>query len=215
MPTSVTLLTLAFLATPAEELAIRFIGNAGFELTDGDTTILVDFPYQSGAFGYMTFDPSELRERRPSLCVFTHRHQDHFDARAIATVGCKVAGPSDLLAALPETQRAGDGPDWTLAGAQVRCIETQHAGIGHCSMLISWRGQRLVFTGDVEDLSGLTRVEGELDVVFLPAWLASQAGAVNAKHPGARIVIQHHKSDEAVDCAGCEVPRQGTSVGSP
>jgi L-ascorbate metabolism protein UlaG (beta-lactamase superfamily) len=210
------LVTLAFLAaTPATELSIRFLGNAGFELTAGDATVLVDFPYQSGAFGYMTFDPAELRERKPSLCAFTHRHLDHFDAQAIATIGCTVAGPRDLLAALPEAARAGQGPDWSFADARVRCISTEHAGIGHCSLLITWRGQRLYFTGDVEELSGLDRVEGGLDIVFLPAWLASQAPAVKAKHPTARIVIQHQKSDESVSCADCEVPRQGASVDPP
>jgi L-ascorbate metabolism protein UlaG (beta-lactamase superfamily) len=213
-PVSV-LLTLALLVSPGAPLSIRFLGNAGFELTDGDATILVDFPYESGAFGYMTFDETELRERQPSLCLFTHRHRDHFDAQTIATIGCKVAGPSDLLAALPESARAGDGPQWSFAGAEVRCIPTEHAGIGHCSMLVAWRGQRLYFTGDIEDLTGFDRVEGGLDVVFLPSWFASQAGAVKAKHPDARIVIQHHKSDEAVSCAGCEVPRQGASVRSP
>jgi L-ascorbate metabolism protein UlaG (beta-lactamase superfamily) len=207
------LLNLALLtATPSAELAVRFIGNAGFELNGGDATILVDFPYQSGAFGYMTFDRAELRERKPSLCVFTHRHDDHFDPAAIASIGCSVAGPPDLLAALPPASRAGEGPTWTFAGAEVRCIPTEHHGGGHCSHLIAWRGKRLYFTGDVEELSGLDRVEGGLDVVFLPAWLASKAAAVRSKFPGVRIVIQHHRSDEAVSCEECVVPRQGAAV---
>jgi L-ascorbate metabolism protein UlaG (beta-lactamase superfamily) len=206
--------TALFAASPSSSLSIRFIGNAGFELTDGDATILLDFPYQSGAFGYMTFDRSELRGREPSLCVFTHRHPDHFDAQSIATVGCKVAGPRDLLAALPEASRAGEGPVWGFAAAQVRCIPTEHAGIGHCSILIVWHGQRLYFAGDIEDLTGFDRVEGGLDVVFLPAWLASEATALRAKLPGVRIVIQHHKSGEVVSCSDCMVPEQGASVGS-
>jgi L-ascorbate metabolism protein UlaG (beta-lactamase superfamily) len=203
--------TTLFAATPSHPISIRFIGNAAFELTDGEAVILVDFPYQPGYSGYMTFDRSELHERRPSLCVFTHRHRDHFAAESIAAVGCTVAGPNDLLAALPEAVRAGAGPVWKFAGAEVRCIPTEHVG-DHCSQLLAWHGQRLYFAGDVEELSGLDRVEGGLDMVFLPAWLASKASEVRAKRPGVRIVIQHHQSDESVQCEDCTVPRQSGAV---
>ena len=44
------------------EISITFIGNAGFHMTDGKTNIYFDFPYKSGAYGYMTYDETELNK---------------------------------------------------------------------------------------------------------------------------------------------------------
>ncbi len=41
-------------------LSITIVGNAGVLLSDGATSLLVDLPYESGAFGYQTYDPSDL-----------------------------------------------------------------------------------------------------------------------------------------------------------
>ena len=46
---------------PPPTLEIRFIGNAAFELTDGRTTLLVDFPYESGTGGFMAYDSGAVR----------------------------------------------------------------------------------------------------------------------------------------------------------
>ena len=53
----------AVLLAETGKLSARFIGNAAFEITDGEFTLLTDFPYQSGAFGYMTYDPAEVARR--------------------------------------------------------------------------------------------------------------------------------------------------------
>ncbi len=39
----------------AQTLEFHFIGNMAYEISDGETTLLSDFPYESGAFGYMTY----------------------------------------------------------------------------------------------------------------------------------------------------------------
>jgi hypothetical protein len=57
----------------AQELRFRFIGNSGFEISDNVDTILLDFPYESGAYGYMTFDSGEVHARRSTLCLFSFR----------------------------------------------------------------------------------------------------------------------------------------------
>jgi hypothetical protein len=49
-------LMFAFPFAAANKLHFKFIGNQAFLITDGNTTLLTDFPYTSGAFGYMTYD---------------------------------------------------------------------------------------------------------------------------------------------------------------
>ena len=54
-----------------KEIRIKFIGNCGLYMTDGETNIYSDFPYKSGAFNYMEFDAWEENFKlRPkaSLC---------------------------------------------------------------------------------------------------------------------------------------------------
>lgn len=42
------------------EITIRFIGNCGLYMTDGNSNIYLDFPYKSGAYNLMEYDLSEL-----------------------------------------------------------------------------------------------------------------------------------------------------------
>jgi L-ascorbate metabolism protein UlaG (beta-lactamase superfamily) len=98
IPPIVLLLTsfLPALTRPAESesLRFRFIGNEAFEITDGETTLLTDFPYRSGSFGYMTYGSAELRPRENAVCLVTHRHLDHFDPDLVAGIGCTLVGPN-------------------------------------------------------------------------------------------------------------------------
>lgn len=203
-------------AAPAQsagaEPSFRFIGNSAFEITDGTITVLMDFPYRSGAHGYMAFPASELRARQRALCLFTHRHADHFEPSAVATVGCSVAGPREVMAAVPAERRMGDGPVWTFGGATIRCLATPHANVEHCSYVVDWGGRRWFVSGDVEDLAVLEGVEGPLDAVFLPSWLVSSSSLERARRLAAQVVVHHHSSgEEAADCPGCLVPDQGST----
>lgn len=211
------LLLLASLADPSEaELRFRFIGNAAFEISDGAATLLIDFPYESGAFGYMTFDPAELHTREPSLCLFTHRHRDHFDPAALAKVGCSVAGPREVVSRAGNNAIAAEGPPWNFGGASIRCLPTQHANVEHCSYLVQWHDKRLFFAGDLENLEVLSQEQEPLDAIFLPAWLASDSTRIRAKFPAARIVIDHHRTGEEVaECDGCLIPAQGARFTLP
>jgi len=42
------------------EITVKFIGNCGLYLTDGNLNIYIDFPYKSGAHNYMEYDKSEI-----------------------------------------------------------------------------------------------------------------------------------------------------------
>ncbi len=61
------------------EIKIKFIGNCGLYLTDGNLNIYVDFPYVSGAYGYMKYYKSEIDSIKENpLFIFTHKHADHY-----------------------------------------------------------------------------------------------------------------------------------------
>lgn len=49
-----------FIFCQSNEIKIRFIGNCGFYMTDGEFNFYIDFPYKSGAYNYMEYDTSEI-----------------------------------------------------------------------------------------------------------------------------------------------------------
>jgi len=197
------------------ELRIRFIGNAAFEIDDGRHTLLVDFPYVSGAGGFMTFDSGAVRPRGPVLALFTHRHLDHFDRDALLARGWPAYGPPDLLALLP-SDRVFSRADSVGFGAfaVVRLPErgVHHADVDGAAFLISWRGRRIYHSGDVVDPAALEAMP-ELDVALvqqnLLCWMAQQRGA---RVPAREIVVFHHVAGGARGCLGARALGQGESI---
>src|SRR5215208_6589960 len=62
------------------ELKARFIGQMAFEISDGTTTLITDFPYQAGYVGAPDFAPREIRAGTPeTLALITHKHPDHWE----------------------------------------------------------------------------------------------------------------------------------------
>ena len=58
------IIVLVFIAnfgySQTNEIKVKFIGNCGLYMTDGNLNIYVDFPYKSGAHNYMEYDKSEI-----------------------------------------------------------------------------------------------------------------------------------------------------------
>ena len=94
------LLAVAFIAD-ADTLDIRFVGNAGFVISDGTVSLVTDLPYQSGAFGYMTYDLADVRPPGRVVAIITHRHDDHFDPNSFLTTGWEIVGPREVTDHLP------------------------------------------------------------------------------------------------------------------
>lgn len=211
--TLLTLLVLSGASGTDEAPHLRYIGNAAFEITDGRHVILIDFPYRSGAYGYMEFDRSELHERAASLCLFTHAHADHFDPRALAAVGCTVAGPEEVR------EKAGEAPVLDgnrFAGATIRCIDSEHGDVDHCSWQLSWHGREMLLAGDVETLAPVVEGLDRLDLIVAPYWLSGEIPGIRERFPGARVILAHRQPDaEAPACGDCSVPDQGETFGWP
>jgi L-ascorbate metabolism protein UlaG (beta-lactamase superfamily) len=200
----------ALLLPQPPALSARFIGNMAVALTDGSTTLVTDFPYESGAFGYMTFAPSEIRfETATTVALITHAHADHWLPALFQRTTWRVFGPGEVVAGVAAERRI-DPPALAAMGIRVEPIETPHAGIGHFSYVVAWHGRRFYFSGDTESLESLAAARG-LEAAFVSPWLFDAALAAGQRIDARRIVIYHHQAGQQVPkCTGaCQVPRQG------
>jgi L-ascorbate metabolism protein UlaG (beta-lactamase superfamily) len=204
-----TLIVLASTQPPA--LEARFIGNMAFAITDGDLTIVTDFPYRSGYSQYMTYPSTELHAvKGNTLALITHRHPDHWERDLFAQTDWKIIGPPDTTKGLDAARVVPLANSITFGPARVEIIKTLHANVDHHSYVVTWHRRRLYFSGDTESPDHLSSVK-DLDVAFLSPWLyrsvIRSGRTVNAK----RVVIYHHTAGEQVpECGqGCTLPRQG------
>jgi len=203
-------------AALAGEITVTFIGNEAFHITDGETTLLSDFPYTSGAYGYMAFDVDEIPDVVDGLSLITHFHTDHFDPEAFKATDFSIVAPVSITEKLgvgervvtlrpPTAPPSGDtkvGPRVARVAQykdiRIEMFITPHRfAPDHYSYLVTWHGKRFYFVGDTESPAALLPMKN-LDVAFVTPWLirtmARQGLAINAE----RIVLYHHKTSENV-----------------
>lgn len=119
------------LGAQAPSLRFRFIGNEAFAITDGKSTIVTDFPYESGYSGYMTYRWEDAALTTGEVtCLITHGHRDHFDAVLTEKLGCRVAGPEPVLARVPRERRVSVASPFTAGAARVTSFETDDVALG-------------------------------------------------------------------------------------
>jgi L-ascorbate metabolism protein UlaG (beta-lactamase superfamily) len=217
LPIGLAFLFLQGTAPETARLEARFIGNMAFAITDGKTTLFTDFPYQSGAFGYMTYDSEAAHPRSDDLCLVTHGHLDHFDPALFAKMNAHLVAPPSLMAKLPAARAIPFAKEMTFRDIQIEAFRTPHGEIEHYSYLVTWHGLRLYFTGDTDSTDQLLAMRN-LDAAFVSPWLleavAKRKGWIDAR----RLVIYHHKAGESLpQLQNRFVPRQGDrfTLGSP
>ncbi len=195
---------------PPEALRARFIGNMAFEIGDGTSAILTDFPYESGAFGYMTWTrPAPASPA--ALCLITHCHADHW-LESLAPLHCaRVAGPADVVAAAPgRVLDVTAGASW--GAFRITPVPSVHGHMKHFSYLVEWNSRRLYLTGDTDDPATLL-AQRDLDVAFVSPWLLAIAKKGGAAIPARRVIVYHHQTGERVaEHQGREVPSQGEEL---
>ena len=195
----------------APQLEVRFIGNEGFELSDGETTILTDLPYEPGAYGYMEYDPGVLDPSGRVVSLITHRRADHFDEDLFLARDWSIIGPEEVTERLPVARVLPLSPAIQVGAFTVRPHRTAHSDVEHYSYLVLWHGLRFYFVGDTENPSHFLSVPN-LTVAFLTPWLGCTAGAFGRGMNAERIVLYHQAEGEGTrGCFDAEIMQQGDS----
>ncbi len=195
----------------APEIRIELVGNAGVLLADGATSILVDLPYESGAFGYMRYEQADLQPTGTVVSVITHHHRDHFDrAHFLARRDWRLIGPPSVTERVPHN-RVLVGDSLEVGRFAIVTIPTPHTD-DHRSYRIRWRGRIFFFVGDTEDESAIAS-EPRSDILFITPWLS--CGVIDADRalPATRSIAYHLRpngSDRT--CGPVDVLEQGSTI---
>lgn len=191
-------------------LDITLVGNAGVILSDGTTSLLVDLPYQPGAFGYMIYDAESLAPPGDVVSVITHAHRDHFAPELfIAHPAWRIIGPPSAVQGL-SAERVIRGDSVSEGAFEVVAIPTSHT-TDHRSYRVRWQGRVLHFTGDTEDVSALL-AGPEANVLFATPWFVCELVKPGRRWPAERTVLYHMRPDGSDRrCGPAEWLEQGTT----
>jgi len=144
-----TLVSVSVVASgQTNEIKIRFIGNCGLYMTDGNSNIYIDFPYKSGAYNLMEYDLSELDSVKTNpIFIYTHKHADHFSGKLVKklvkNLGGEIYSPWNIKELLKLNDRITD--------FTIEVFKTKHRySINHYSYLITWHNKKLFISGDTE-----------------------------------------------------------------
>jgi L-ascorbate metabolism protein UlaG (beta-lactamase superfamily) len=203
------LVALLATAADAQTLKFTFIGNAAYQITDGETTLLIDYPYVSGANGYMEYDFEKIKPDGDVLCLITHKHPDHFSPDLYSGTDWAIYAPHEVLRGLEEPRSISTGMQAQFKTITIQAFKTPHSRMVHYSYLVTWHGFRILVFGDTP-MSGSFLRYRDLDVAFVTPWFIKGAMAAGGKIGADKVVIYHHKADEKKPpCDSCIFPKQG------
>ena len=186
---------------------IRFLGHACFELSDGDTRVLVD--------PFLTGNPkaaAEASELEPTHIFLTHGHADHYgDIVDIAKrTGAQVVAITEVAGELGEqgVENVADpniGGTMEFEGVWVRLTPAWHTSTTPngtvntpAGMVINLGGKTVYHVGDTALFSDI-RLAGQrdqLDAAFVPIGghytMDRHDAAVAAEWIGAPVIVPIH-----------------------
>ncbi len=154
------------------EIKIRFIGNCGLYMTDGNLNICIDFPYKSGAHNYMEYDMSELDNVKSNpVFIYTHKHSDHYSGRLVKNLSKKLDGqvysPYNVKKLLRLNTKFKD--------FTIEAFKTKHMfSVNHYSYLITWHNKKIFVSGDTEHSETIASLK-DIEWAFVPVWLLMDA----------------------------------------
>jgi len=160
------------------EIKIRFIGNCGLYMSDGNSNIYIDFPYKSGAHNYMEYDLSELDSVKSNpIFIFTHKHSDHFSGRLVKKLAKKLGGKIYCPWSIKELLKL----NYKLKDFTIDVFRTKHRfSVNHYSYLITWHNRRIFISGDTEHSETIASLK-DIDWAFVPVWLLMDANEKGIK----------------------------------
>ncbi|MBF0598432.1 MBL fold metallo-hydrolase [Faecalibacter rhinopitheci] len=177
-----------FAFSQTNEIRIKFIGNCGLHLTDGKSNLYIDFPYKSGAYGYMNYEISEIDNIKDnSTFLFTHRHDDHYSKEILKDLkskhSSKIYGNWNV--------KKLDNLYSSFDDFEITAFKTKHKfTFNHFSYLITWHGKNIYISGDTVDGETISKVKN-IDWAFMPYWLLLDTDKKNLKIDAKNIGIYH------------------------
>lgn len=188
-------------------LEVEFIGNMAMRLSDGLDTMFTDFPYRSGASGYMEYPREALDAVDQGVTLITHGHADHWDAREFSKTELLLIAPPEITADVEPDRVLPWGDSIRYGGIEVQPVATPHTD-AHVSYRVLWGGRRLYFSGDTESIDEILQ-ERDLDVAFVSPWLLRAVLEAGQTIDTELIVVYHHRAGEEVPTGpGIHVPTQ-------
>lgn len=185
-----------FSFSQSSEIKVRFIGNCGLHLTDGNADLYVDFPYKSGAYGYMKYDGTEIDSVKDNaVFLFTHRHADHYSKKLLKKLKDKHKGNVYGNWNVKKMERLSK----SIADFNIETFKTKHRfTFKHYSYLITWHGKRIFLSGDTESAATIATVK-DMDWAFVPSWILLDAKEENLKIDADKFGIYHLYPDQKVN----------------
>lgn len=161
-------------------MVIRWIGQSGYILNDGETEICID-PYLSDVVNKvsgrerMVFCPVEPQNLKSDVVICTHNHLDHLDPEAIAEMdrSNKVFyAPSDCMAHLEKlgvkSKVAFDaGAKAVIGGFALEAVVADHT-VPAIGVIVRHGGKTLYFSGDTYYNEKLEKLKDyHIDYMFI------------------------------------------------
>lgn len=160
-------------------------------MTDGITNFYIDFPYKSGAHGYMEFDESELdRINKDAIFIFTHKHADHYSKKNLKKVTSRKDKKIFGISNISELEELGK----TIENFDIKAYKTKHAFFGipfrHYSYLITWHGKKIYISGDTTNPKTIGEMKN-IDLAFVPYWILKNAKEQNIAIDSKMFAVYH------------------------
>ena len=174
-----------------KEIQIKFIGNCGLHMTDGTTNFYIDFPYKSGAHGYMEFEESELDSIKDnSIFIFTHKHSDHYSKKNLKKVMKEKGGQTYGVSNIAELEKLGE----SIEDFEIKAYKTDHTVFGisfrHYSYLITWHNKKIYLSGDTTEPETIGKMK-KIDLAFVPYWILKNAKGQNITIDAKMFAVYH------------------------
>lgn len=174
------------------ELKLRWLGQNGYLLSDGNTTLCID-PYLSDAVdrvakrGRMVKAPLPPQDLRADAVICTHDHLDHLDVDAIPLMPKETTlflAPTDaketlLSCGVMHYLPFDEGERYTVGAFELRAVFADHS-VPAVGVLIRHGDLLLYFSGDTEYHERLeTLAEEPIDLMFI--CINGKLGNMNAE----------------------------------
>lgn len=182
----------------AGTIEVQFIGNMAFHISDGKTSLLSDFPYFSGAFGYMKYDMDSVKVHTDSLSLITHAHTDHWDWKLFAETNYSLIGPKSMTKRVKSKKVISFAKTMSYRDMTIEAFETPHKfSPEHYSYLVTWHGKRFYFPGDTETPAHMLQMK-DIDVMFISPWLIRTIERQDLVLDTEILIVYHQKIGEEI-----------------